>query len=239
MRRMIVLALLSLGTLSARAEESATVTTHASAHETLHPTRAAFDITILNNARLAPAARTDNATTTAAVTAALQAAGIAGADIKSSQLTVAPHWTYSRDGDAKAAGIDATNRLHIETHQLDAVGVYLDAALNAGAKEVSAVSFSADDVDQARHRALAHAVAIAEADAAAIAQAANRTLGSVVVLSTEPLNRSGDDDVNEIVVTGMRSSVGAPPPPTTAVVIPDITVTATVNGRWRLDAPPR
>ena len=93
---------------------------------------------------LAPAARADNATTTAAVTAALQAAGLASADIKSSQLTVAPHWTYGRDGDAKAAGIDATNRLHIETHQLDAVGLYLDAALNAGAKEVSAVSFSAE-----------------------------------------------------------------------------------------------
>ena len=43
--------------------------------------------------------------------------------------------------------------------------------------------------------------------------------------------------LEEIVVTARSRSVAAPPPPVTSVVIPDITVSATAYGRWRLVPP--
>lgn len=225
-------ALMLLGLLACApavlADEAGSVTAAASATETLRPTRGAFDVTILSTSRQAPAARTDNATTTAAVRTALLAAGLPAADIKSSQLTVGPHW-----GSPQPAGFDANNRLHVDTRNLDAIGVYLDAALNAGAHEVSPVSFAADDRDEARHRALARAVAEAEGDARAMAAAAHRSLGALVALSTQGL--PSDGELTEAVVMTPRfgRAVGAAPPPT-AVIVPDISVTATVTGRWRV-----
>jgi len=221
--------LLMLPVWATQAEESAQITTSASATETIRPTIASFDVSIGSIARTMETARASNATTTAAVKAALLAAGLPVADLKSSQLNVGTHWKY-KDGDSKADGFEANNRLHVETHSLDAVGVFVDAALNAGAREVSAASFRSEETDAARHRALAKAVAIATADAHAIAAAAQGRLGPVVALSTAPLQ---SNDVQEIVVTATRQ-MGAPPPIPTSVIIPDVTISATVNGRWRL-----
>jgi uncharacterized protein len=221
--------LLMLPVWATHADESALITTSATATETIRPTLASFDVTIGSTARTMDAARTTNATTTAAVKAALLAAGLPAADLKSSQLNVGTHWTY-KDGDAKAAGFEANNQLHVETHALDYVGLFVDAALSAGAREVSAASFRSEETDAARHRALAKAVAIATADAHAIAAAAQGRLGPVVALSTAPLQ---SNEVQEMLVTATRQ-MGAPPPIPTSVIIPDVTISATVNGRWRL-----
>ncbi len=228
---LLCILLCGLPTSIATADEAATVATSATASETLRPTLASFSVTVENNAKSAVAARVENAKVTAAVRDALKAAGLPDGDLKSSSLNVGVHWKYV-NGDAKTDGFEATNRLSIATHALESVGVYLDAALSAGAREVSAVAFSAEEVDAARHRALAHAVAIAQGDAAAMASAAKLKLGNVIGLSTEPMR--GNSEVEEIVVTARGRSVAAPPPPVTSVVIPDITVSATAYGRWRL-----
>jgi hypothetical protein len=41
--------------------------------------------------------------------------------------------------------------------------------------------------------------------------------------------------MNEIVVTGsMARTMSAPPAPATSVIVPDITISASAYGRWRL-----
>jgi len=221
--------LLMLPVWATQAEESAQITTSASATETIRPTVASFEVSIGSTARTMEAVRSSNATTTAAVKAALLAAGLPVADLKSSQLNVGTHWKY-KDGESKADGFEANNRLHVETHLLDAVGLFLDAALSAGAREVSAASFRSEETDAARHRALAKAVVIASGDAQAMAAAAQGHLGSLMALSTDPLQ---SNDVQDIVVTATRT-MGAPSPMQTSIIIPDVTVSVTVHGRWRL-----
>ncbi len=214
---------------TAHADEPAVITTSASATETIRPTLASFDVSISSTARSIEAVRANTATTTAAVKAALVAAGLPTNDLKSSVLNVGTHWKY-KDGESKADGFEANNRLHVETHLLDAVGLFLDAALTAGAHEVSAASFRSEETDAARHRALAKAVAIATADAQAMAGAVQAHVGSLVALSTDPLQ---SNDVQEIVVTATRT-MGAPSPVQTSIIIPDVTVSVTVHGRWRV-----
>ena len=68
--------LLMLPVWATQAEESAQITTSASATETIRPTIASFDVSIGSIARTMEAARASNATTTAAVKAALLAAGL-------------------------------------------------------------------------------------------------------------------------------------------------------------------
>jgi uncharacterized protein YggE len=221
------------------AQESATVTTGASAMEILRPNHASFDLTVRSNAREVNAARAENAAMTAAVRSALLTAGLPLADLKSTQLTVAAHWTAARDAEPKQSGYDAINRLHIDTQQLETVGLYLDTALQAGAREISEVSFRADDVADARRRALAKAVALAEGDARAIATAAHQSLGRLIALSTQKLpgdgGDSGDVAVRPLMAPAARAyRTDADQSVSTSVVIPDITVSATVNGRWRL-----
>ena len=214
------------------ADEATSVTTSASATETTRPTKAAFDVTILNSAAAATTVRTDSAKVTAAVKSALLAAGLPESDLRSSQLNIGIHWDYVNN-ESRKNGFDASNRLHIETRNLALVGVYLDAALSGGAREVSAVAFTADDTDATRRRALAHAVAAAKDDAKAMAEAGGTRLGALVSLSTQPL---GQNFGGEIQVTGLARAFGgaAAPAPATTVIIPDIEVTATVYGRWQV-----
>ena len=107
----------------------------------------------------------------------------------------------------------------------------IDAALAAGATSASDVGFSADDLDEARHRALGQAVAAARGDAEALARAGGGTLGELLLLSTERAPDYSGGGLNEIVVTATRAS--APPPVPTTVLPEQITVSASVTGRWR------
>lgn len=194
-------------------------------------TKATFSIGITTTGNTASSASEDNARLSAAVNSSLQAAHLDKADILGSSLVVQPRWDYSGDNrHPKRTGFEATKTIRIATERLTELGAYIDAALSAGATDVSEVQFSAKDTDSARRQALAQAVASAKADAETIAHAAGGTLGEPLMLSTE---RTAPVALQEVVMTANRARA----PAATDITPSEIRITVQVDARWKLMLP--
>jgi uncharacterized protein len=113
------------------------------------------------------------------VLAALEAAGIAGKDVQTQDVSVWPH--YDVPGDT-AEGYTARNSVTVTIHDLDKAGAVIDAASRAGANEVSGPLLSSSAREQLEAKALEAAVANARKKAEALAKAAGVGLGRVTAV---------------------------------------------------------
>jgi len=223
--------------VAARAQEKPPlepqIITVGSADETIRATTASFSIDIASLAASAASASANSARVAERVRNALEAARMSGNEIVQSQLTVAPRWEYDQATQRqKRTGFEATTIIQIETDRLERLGAYMDAALGAGATGISMVAFSAKNSDEARRRALVHAVAEARTDAETIARAGGGSLGQLLLLTTAPENTPRG--VEPLAVAAARTVAG------TNITPSQIKVTASVMGHWRFvgTAPP-
>src|SRR5262249_6268938 len=138
---------------------------------------------------------------------ALRNAHLSGEEIKGSRLVVSPRWDYESHRP-KRIGYQAVNTIDIETTNLSQLGAVIDAALSAGATDVSEITFLSKKTDEARRRALGQAVGSARADAEAMARAGGGALGDLLLVSTERTNEAPGVELQEVVVTaGRRAAV--------------------------------
>ena len=134
------------------------------------PDRATFSFTVRTDAGTAKDALAQNGVAADAVVAALK-----GAKVQTSGLTLDQR--YDANGNP-IAGYTATTTVTADA-PLAQVGSLVDAAVAAGATNVSGPSFSRSDLDTLYDAALKDAVADAKSKAAAVAAAAGLTLGDV------------------------------------------------------------
>jgi uncharacterized protein len=193
--------------------------------------KASFSIGILSSAPSAHAANEETARISEQVIEALKAAHLKPDDISGSRLVVSPRWDYEQKSRRpKRTVYEATNTIKIETENLPQIGTYIDAALSAGATDVTDIGFAAKNTDAARRQALSQAVASARADAETIARAGGGTLGELLSLSTERTNQNAGVELEEVVVTGSRRSREHV---STDVIPSQIKVTARIDARWK------
>jgi uncharacterized protein YggE len=224
-----------LATRSACAQQTqnpaSQIVVNGSAEVLVPPTKASFSIGVMTSAQSAAAAAEDNARISKAVLEAIERAGLKHDEIMRTRLGVRPRWEYDDKGRRqKRTAFEATNTIQIATESLSQIGIYIDAALSAGATDASDIAFAAKDVDEARRRALSQAVAAARADAEAMARAAGGALGDLLLLSTERTNEAPGVELEEVVVTGARR---AREPVNTDVAPSQIKVSAHVIARWK------
>ena len=152
-----------------------TITVSGNGTVTTVPDRASFDFTIETRAQTATGAMARNADAAAAVATALKNAGVAAADIQTSQVSLAPQ--TNQDG-TEIIGYAASNTISVKT-TIAKAGSVVDAAVGAGANGVSGPSLSRSDEDALYRDALKKAVADAGEKAKALASAAGLSLGGV------------------------------------------------------------
>lgn len=127
----------------------------------------------------------------------------------------------------------ATDEIEIRVHDLTRVGAVIDTLMGRRVVNISGLTFTATDVSAARLEALHEATQRARAQAEAIASAEGLALGRTLSLSTEP----PDDGFRGWNFNGMGVSLAAGAVPggqATDVVQPNVTVSASVYGRWEL-----
>jgi uncharacterized protein YggE len=124
-----------------------------------------------------------NAKAMAKVIQALKDAGIAKKDLQTEFVSVNPR--YDGEGQ-KITGYSASNSVSALVRGLSDVGDVIDAAVAAGANNVSGPSLARDDQDKLYRDALEKAVADAREKAAALARAAGVSLGEVRSLAESP-----------------------------------------------------
>jgi uncharacterized protein len=142
------------------------------------PDTASVVLGVATRDRSATAALAANSERANAVVGVLQGAGVAPADIRTSQLTVYPT-TAPETG--RITGYEVSNQVTATLHDIAAAGALIDqAAAAAGdAIRVQTIQFSIADESAARAEARADAVRRALAQARQLADAAGVGLGAV------------------------------------------------------------
>jgi uncharacterized protein YggE len=189
------------------------------------PDRARLSVTVESRAESAVEAASNNAATIARTIAALKAVGATDQDIKTSGYSV---WTdFDKDGrHIRAFG--ARNTLRVEVLKIGDLGRFVDAALKGGATQLQPIQYLGPKIDQARHEAMALAVANARGDAKVLAESAGGSLGDLISLTS---TNNSPGNYQEVVLTGLASSVIGGTP--TSIVPSDLLVSATAFGKWR------
>lgn len=140
------------------------------------PNRAQFSFGVTTQGTTAARALDSNAGLARRVIAALKAEGVASDDLQTESVFVGPR--YSDDGST-IVGYTATNSVSAMSRDLARAGALIDAAVAAGANQVSGPSLTRSDQTELYRTALREAVADARSKAEAIAAAGGLQLGEI------------------------------------------------------------
>jgi uncharacterized protein YggE len=143
------------------------------------PDRASFAFGAVSQAATANAALTASSQSVARVIAALKKAGVAQADIQTSDVSLSPRMN---DNGNAIVGYTASNTVTANVRKIGDAGDIVDAAVGAGANQVYGPNLLASDQDAAYRNALKAAVAEARTKAETLATAANSTLGKITAI---------------------------------------------------------
>jgi uncharacterized protein len=197
---LVTIFLLASCCLAAAAEDSAAKVhfIRASGEATVHakPDRAQVSIGVVTQAPTAQAASAQNATQTSAVLDAVKRALGSNGEIKTSGYSISPQYQYTNGRPPKITGYQASNSVLATVDDLSLTGKVVDAASDAGANNITGISFSLRDDNAIRAQALAEAALKARSAAEAIAKALNVHIARVLEADTteapvvRPMNKA-------------------------------------------------
>jgi uncharacterized protein len=144
------------------------------------PDRASFAFGTVTQARTAAAALEGSSAAVDRVVAALRREGIAQADIQTADVSVSPRWNEAGE---EIIGYTASNTVTAIVRRLGQAGAVIDAAVAAGANQMSGPSLLASDQASAYREALRAAVANARSKAETLATASGVTAGRITAVA--------------------------------------------------------
>jgi uncharacterized protein YggE len=139
------------------------------------PDQASFDFGVTTNAATAAQALSRNASQARAIIDALKKAGVASADIQTTQVSL---WPQTTSDGSRVTGYQASNSVQVKA-AIGKSGALVDAAVGAGANNVDGPNLDTADKSSLYNQALKQALDEARGKAQAIAAAAGLTLGSI------------------------------------------------------------
>ena len=176
----VFLAVAALAAPAALGATPRSITVNGAGTVSTTPNQGDFTFGVTTTGGTASAALSSNARLMNRVIAALKAHGVSAADIQTAEVSLAPN--RNQNGD-KILNYTATNSVTARVKPLSKAGPVVDAAVTAGANEVSGPSLTSSDARVLSQSALKAAVVDARARALAIASAAGVRLGRVLTVS--------------------------------------------------------
>jgi uncharacterized protein len=165
------------GARSADSTQGKTITVSGSAVVTSVPDEAVFSFGVQTRGATAGEAMASNNAATRRVIAALLGAGVDRKDLQTQLVALSPQTT---DDGLSVRGYVATNSVSATVRDLGRAGAVVDAAVEAGANEVSGPSLVASKRDELYRSALKAAFADARAKAEVLAAASGLALGDAL-----------------------------------------------------------
>jgi len=170
------------------------------------PDRASFTFGTVSQARTAAAALAASSQAVDRIVATLRNAGVARADIQTSEVSLSPRMNDSGD---TIVGYTATNSVTANIRRLADAGAVIDAAVGAGANQVYGPNLLASDQDAAYRNALRAAVAEARTKAETLASASGVALGRITAVAEggsgpQPLTAAGERDSATVIEPGTQ-----------------------------------
>jgi uncharacterized protein len=180
----IVAVLLALDTGKTQQQDALTVTGFA--EESVMPDKAEAFITIETTKDTAKLSQDENAKISAEVMKSLKALGLKDSEIETDSYTIYPKEQWDdKNAEYKQLGYTVSNTLKVTTKDIQNVGKYVDAAVNAGANRVDRVVFALtkEKEKMISQDLLAKAGLNAKEKADVIAKSLGVTAGKVVTVS--------------------------------------------------------
>jgi uncharacterized protein YggE len=206
-----VAAVLVLGTAGAEGASSEAAVQHSiivtgQGSVATTPDRAQVSFGVSTDAKTASAALRGNAAEMSKVIAAVKARGIAPTDIRTDLVSLSPR--YSQNGDA-VVGYTASNSVSVTLRGLGKVGSTIDAAVEAGANQVSGPNLVRSDATALYRAALRAAITNAKGKAQTISRASGLHIRRITDVSESsaapaptPLTSKAAGDVSTPVEAG-------------------------------------
>lgn len=170
-----------------------------------------------------------NGTKSAAVLAALKAAGVSKEDIQTESVNV-DRDVHDRNTPDERVVYVASMQISVTVHDLGAVKDVISAAVTAGVDSVRGLRFQVGDQTAARQNALAAAVTGARRKADAIAAAAGTSVSGVVQVREESSSSKPYYYRSELSLASFDSAAAAP-----AIVAPQtVSTQVTVTAIWSI-----
>jgi len=217
----------------ARAQSAAefaatTVSLSAVGQTTATPDRASLSLGVTAKAPTAAQALQQDSQAMTQVLAALRGLGVQDRDIRTSGLNVQGQYTFAPNQPQRLTGYQASNRLTVAVQDISRLGPLVDAAVAAGATEVSGINFALKDAKGAEDQARLEAIKAVAAKAELYAKAAGYRVARLVTLSEgEGASPRVRGVVEDVVVTGSRIA-------STPIAGGDIDVRVQVNAVYEL-----
>lgn len=132
-----------------------------------------------------------------AINAFLKEQGVEKKDLKTSQYTLSPRYSYPNcDGRSSCpppsiSGYTLTQTLTVKVRDLEKIGNILSGITEKGANTVSGISFTVDDDSDAKQKARTEAIENAKKKARDIAKAGNFRVGRLISIFEE----GGEGDI--------------------------------------------
>ena len=162
---------------------TAQITVSATGDVSQAPDRASVSAGVVTQAKTADAAMSANAAKMTAAFEQLRAAGVEEKNIRTSQMSLNPRFSYKDRNSPKIDGYEVRNRVSATTEDVEKVGPMLDALVKAGVNTINGVSFSISEPDIAKAEARDKAIKAAKAKAEAMASAAGVSLGNLTSIT--------------------------------------------------------
>jgi uncharacterized protein len=197
-------------------DASGGITVQGSATESGAPTKAELSLGVESRADTAKGALAANGTAMRKVLAAIRAAG--GKDLRTQSV-----WLSSVYGENGPQGFSATNTVTTSI-EVGKAGALIDAAVAAGANQVSGPSMSAADQEALYRKALEGAVADARKRAEALAGAAGVSLGRVTAIV-----EGGGSGPMPVAMAAKAADASTPIEPGTQDVTAQVSVTFAIS----------
>jgi uncharacterized protein len=153
------------------------------------PDLASISLGVLSAAETAQAALAANTKTMNDLMALLRQAGVADADVATSNFSVNPRYDYgqpSNNGSSqppKVVGYDVSNMVTVTARKIAMLGDLLDKAVQAGSNQIHGITFTVSKPDAMLDEARKAAVADARRKAELYATAAGVSLAGMISLS--------------------------------------------------------
>ncbi|MBI3940384.1 MAG: SIMPL domain-containing protein [Acidobacteria bacterium] len=150
------------------------------AHLNASPDLAIANLGVATQAKTVAEAREQNALRMQAVLEAVRKAGVLPQNISTTHFSVTPQYDYQeKRNPPRIAGYHVGNQITVKLEAIEKISDVLDAALAAGANNVSSLDFTLKDPKKLRIAAYDEAVKDARSKAQALAQAAGVQLGAI------------------------------------------------------------
>lgn len=165
--------------------------------------------------------------------------GLKKEDVSTGALTLAP--SYERDHKNKARSYSVQGQITLKVHDFSLIGPLLDGAVEDGIVEFRSMTYSLEDEEAAKERAVAQAMHAAVGRATAALAQNGQKVGAVRTASLDVKQLVGVAQIqayqlseaievqNGVVDTNDRRRAAAPPPVMPPVRPQKITVSASVQ----------